>query len=81
MPERGRCFSIKKATLSGPDSGRGKVCGNCEKFNGGRRGTERQMRHLRGHGLAELGQVTSGSAMHGLGLGDRKVEFQVIGED
>ena len=39
------------------------------------------MRLLRTHDSAELEKVASGSATQGLWLRDRKVEFQIVGED
>ena len=39
------------------------------------------MRLFRAHASEELGKITSGSAMQGLWLGDRKVGFQVIGDN
>ena len=43
-----------------------KGCGSHEKFNGGKGGVKRRMRFIRVDGLAELGQVASGSATQGL---------------
>ena len=40
-----------------------------------------RVRLLRARGSAELGKVASGCATQGLWLGDRKVSFQVIGDD
>ena len=39
------------------------------------------MKLVKACGLAELGQVASGSAMQGFWLGNKKVESQVVGED
>ena len=62
-------------------SGRAEVCGSREKLSGGERGAERQMRLLKARGLKKLVEVISGSATQGLWLENRKVGFQVVGND
>ena len=42
---------------------------------------ERGMKLLRVRDSAELGKVASGAAMKTLWLGDRKVTYQIIGEN
>ena len=66
-PERGRCFSMGWATLSGP------VAVDEERFvaaarssAGGEGGPKERMRLLRALGSAKLGKTASGSAMQGL---------------
>ena len=39
------------------------------------------MKLLRAHELVELGKIASGSAVQGLWMINRKVGFQVVGED
>ena len=62
-------------------SGRGEVCGSRNKFSGREEEEKGRVRLLRARGLAELGNVASGSAAQGLCLGDRKVGSQIISED
>ena len=57
------------------------VCGSRNNCSGGEGIAKRQMKLLRARGTVELGKVSSGSATHGLWLGDRKVEYQVVGKD
>ena len=82
MPERGRCFSMREATWSGPvavDEKRCMAAGNILAEEKGR--AKGRIRLSRARGSAELGKVASGSAAQGLWLGDRKVGSQVISED
>ena len=82
MPERGRCFSIGYATLSGPVAVEG------ERLDAAARNSveekeeaEGRVRLLRARGTAELREVASGSAMQGLWLRNGKVGSQVSGTD
>ena len=51
------------------------------KFSGRERRAKRRVRLHRAHGLAELREVASGSAMQGLWLRNGKVGSQVSGID
>ena len=53
----------------------------CGKFSAKEGGAKKLMKLLRACGSAEFGKEASGSATHGLWLGNRKVRFQVVGED
>ena len=79
MPERGRCFSIGKTTLSWP------VAVDVERFVAAVKNSvqeKNRMRNVTHRGMwLELVQVASDSATLGLGLGNRKVRSQVIGVD
>ena len=54
-------------------SARGKVCDRREELSAREGRAERGMRLLRARGLADLGQVASGSARQGFWLGNGKV--------
>ena len=80
MPERGRCFSMGYATLSGPVAVEG------ERLDAAARNSveekeeaEGRVRLLRARGTAELREVASGSATQGLWLKKKKVGSQVSG--
>ena len=54
---------------------------NEERLEAAARNLVMEQKDLRACVLAELGKVTSGSAIHCLWLGDGKVRSQVVGEE
>ena len=78
MDGNNRCLPEgRKDWASG--SGRDEICGSREKFSAGEGRAERKMRLL--GGLAECGQVDSGSTTQRLWLGKQKNRSQVVSED
>ena len=79
MPERGRCFSVGQATLSGPVAVKEKRLETATtKFS---KRAEGQVRLLRARGLKELRKLASGFATQDFWLRNGKVRSQVSGLD
>ena len=82
MPERGRCFSMGLATLSGPVAvNKKRFVSAARNFSEGEGEAKREMHLFTARGSAELEKVASGSATQSFWLENRKVGSQVIGED
>ena len=81
MPERGRCFSMGKATLSGPVAVEEKGWRQPQEVQRRKKESRRTSETPPARGMAELREVASGSATQGLWLRNGKVRSQVSGVD